>query len=407
MSTASRDPFHWSKRAELSIAQGALTNSKRPACFIRGVFPTHLERGDGAIVWDTQGKRYVDFICGLGSSLLGHAHPEIETAITAAFRKGATLSLGTPLEVELAEKLQGAFPCIERIKILKTGTEGCIAALRIARAATGRTTVLSDGYHGWSDEFVSMTPPAYGVPDVPGGHIRKFLGIDQITTDTAAVIIEPVVTDASPERQAWLKELRVKCNHTGAMLIFDEVITGYRFPRLSVARWAGVDPDLMVLGKAMGGGLPIAVVGGREKVMSSREYFISSTFAGEMCSISAALKVTQLVQTKYKLDELWAHGARFFRIFNALYPEKIRIDGYPTRGVFVGEKETIDLFRQEACKAGLLFSTSVFFSFPHIDLAERALSTCHDIMSRIKTGAVRLEGEPSVTPFAQQMRAKA
>jgi glutamate-1-semialdehyde 2,1-aminomutase len=407
MSTASRDPWHWSKRAELSIAQGALTNSKRPACFIKGVFPTHLERADGAFVWDTQGKRYVDFICGLGSNLLGHAHPEIETAITAGFRKGATLSLGTPLEVELAEKLQGAFPCVERVKILKTGTEACMAAIKIARAATGRQVVVSDGYHGWSDEFVSLTPPAYGVPDSTGEHIWKFSSLEQITPKVAAVIVEPVLTDASPERIVWLQALRAKCTETGALLVFDEVITGYRFPRLSVAKWSSVEPDLIVLGKAMGGGLPIAVVGGREKIMNACEYFISSTFAGELCSISAALKVTHLVQTKYRLEELWSHGERFFKIFNGIYPDKVRITGYPTRGVFSGDKDSIDLFRQEACKAGILFSTSVFFSFPHIYLSERVLSSCHDILGRIKTGSVRLDGEPSRTPFAQQMRAKA
>jgi len=403
MSTKSEDKWALWKRAQRTIAQGALTNSKRPEVFIKGVFPTHLVRGQGAHVWDAQDRRYVDFICGLGTNLLGHGNPEIETAITTAFRKGATLSLGTPLEVELGEKLQAAFPCVERIKVLKTGTEGCMAAVRIARAATQRKNVLTEGYHGWSDEFVSLTPPGYGVPRT-FENMATLSDVSHIDEDTAAVIIEPIATDASPQRVEWLSAVRKRCTEVGALLVFDEVITGFRFPRLSVSNFHRIEPDLMVLGKALGGGLPIAVVGGREKVMNSCEYFISSTFAGEMCSISASLKLLDLVQTKYHLDELWAHGARFFRQFNELWPEKIRVAGYPTRGVFTGEKETIDLFRQEACKAGVLFSTSVFFSFPHIPLADQVLSTCQDIITRLKTGSVKLEGEPSQTPFAQKMR---
>ena len=278
-----------------------------------------------------------------------------------------------------------------------------MAAVRIARAATGRKNVFSSGYHGWSDEFVSLTPPALGVPRTLD-HIGTLDSLDHIDFDTAAVTVEPVMTDASEERIAWLWKLRDRCDKTGALLIFDEVITGMRYQRMSVSNFHRVEPDLIVLGKAMGGGLPIAVVGGREKVMNASEYFVSATFAGEMASISAALKVMELVQTKYRLDELWSHGARFFRNFNELWPGTLQISGYPTRGVFAGEKQTIDLFRQEACKAGILFSTSVFFAFPHIQVADQVLSTCQDIITRMKTGSVKLEGEPSQTPFAQKMR---
>lgn len=405
MSTLS-DPWHWWKRAQGSIAQGALTNSKRPSCHIMGVYPTHLERGQGCHVWDTSGKRYIDFICGLGSNLLGHGHPEIEEAAVRGFRRGSTLSLGSPLEVEYAERLQAAFPgVIERIKVLKTGTEACAAAIRIARAATGRKNVLSHGYHGWTDEFVSLTPPAHGVPRT-FEHIGTLDNLEQIDEDTAAVIIEPVLVDASETRLEFLRALRAKCTETGALLVFDEIVTGFRFPMLSVSNWSRIQPDLILLGKAIGGGLPISVVGGREKVMNASEYFVSSTFAGDMVALSAALKVLDLVKDKYPMDLLWSQGARFFQTFNVLWPDAIKIKGYATRGVFDGNKDAIDLFRQEACKAGILFGSSVFFSFPHAFVTDQVLSTCQDIMLRIKTGSVRLEGEPSQSPFAQKVRSQ-
>ncbi len=390
----------WRERAKLSIAHEALTNSKRPSCFVRGVYPTHLVSGKGAVVTDTNGKKYIDFITGLGCSILGYANDEVNRAIHHRLDQGATLSLGTPLEVECAEKVKELLPWIERARFLKTGSEACAAAVRIARAKTGRQLVISDGYHSWHDEFVSLTRPAIGVN--PQEYILKheLISFD----DVAAVIIEPVITDYSEERIQYLRDLKRKCTRYGALLIFDEIITGFRWPQFSVSRFYGIEPDIICLGKAVANGLPLSIVAGKKDVMECADYFVSSTFAGETLSLASALKTMQVLQTKVSLQDLWGSGEVFLSKFNALAPELVRIVGYPTRGVFTGDEIAKALFFQESCKAGLLFGPSWFFNFSHIEYIDTVISTCRDILTKIKTGSVRLEGEMPRAPLSQQMR---
>ncbi len=392
----------WQNRAELTIAQGALTNSKRPECLVKGIFPTHLTRGQGAFVWDTDGKRYIDFICGLGSNLLGYGQSDVASAVAQRAMMGATLSLGTTLEVETGEKIKELFPFIERLKFLKNGSDACTAALRIARTYRKRATVLSDGYHGFGDEFISLVPPAHGI----GGSfpIQPLKELHEIDDTIAAVIVEPVITEWSEERIQYLKALREQCTRHGVILIFDEIITGCRFPKWSVSRYSGVEPDLICLGKAMANGMPISVVGGKSEIMNCGEYFVSATFAGETLSLAAAHKTLTLLQTKFPIDTLWERGEQFLKAFNSIAPEIVKIQGYPTRGVFVGSDLNKALFWQEACKAGMLFGPSWFFNFSHIAHMELVLSSCQDILRRIQVGSVALQGELPKKPFAQQMR---
>jgi glutamate-1-semialdehyde 2,1-aminomutase len=392
------------QRAENAIAHGALTNSKRPNCLVKGVYPTHLTMGRGCHVWDTHGNRYVDYICGLGSNLLGYGNEEIASSIYAEAITGCTLSLGTHLEVEVAEQLKGMFPWVEQMRFLKTGTDACNAAIRIARGATGRKRILSEGYHGWGDLFVSMTPPAVGVAEE--FHVEALRADKLGGEDIAAVIVEPVNIDASEERIAWMRNLRHSCTKRGILLIFDEVITGFRYPKWSVANQHGIEPDLICLGKAIANGMPLSVVAGKRAVMECGEYFVSSTFAGETCSLAAAKKTLQLLQTKHSVMDLWEQGGRFLSRFNAIAPELVRIDGYPTRGVFVGEMLNKALFWQEAVKAGILFGPSWFFNFEHARVTDAVISTCQDILGRVRAGAVKLEGALPSSPFAQRMREK-
>lgn len=394
----------WRHRAENAIAHGALTNSKRPSVFVEGVYPTHAKSGHGPYLYDANGKKFVDFIGALGSSILGYAHDEIIAAAHGALKKGATLSLGTTEEVELAELVKGIVPFVERVRFLKTGSEACAASLRIARAFTQRYGVLTHGYHGWHDEFTSLTPPAFGVPR-PFEYIG-FLDVANIPDleGIGAVIIEPVLFDYSEARRKWLQELRDKCTRSGTMLIFDEVITGFRTPKLSVSAGWGIEPDLIVMGKAMANGLPIAMVGGKKDIMNS-DYFVSSTFAGDMTAIAAAKKTIQLLMSpEYDMNRLWEAGATFLNKFNSLWPENLRIIGYPTRGKFEGDPQVKARFWQEACKAGILFGPSFFFNFSHIGEEDAVLNTCQDIMTRLKTRSVKLEGAMPVMPEAAKAR---
>lgn len=391
-------------RSVNAIAHGALTNSKRPECFVKGVYPTHLKRGHGCHVWDTHGNKYIDFICGLGTNLLGYGQEDVTEEYAKTARDGLCLSLGTDIEVKAAEKVKELFPFIEKLRFLKTGSDACSAAIRIARSYTKRDLVVSDGYHGWHDDFVSLTPPASGIPNRLSIQTLKGFTNDQ---RPAAFIVEPVGLDRSESRKDFLIRLRKTCDDTGALLIFDEIITGFRFPQFSATFEMGVTPDLICLGKGIANGGSVAVVGGKEKIMEC-DYFVSSTYAGETAPLAAALKTMTLLQTrKFDLEYLWNRGEQFVSKFNSIWKEGVWLEGYATRGVIRAiDDETRALFFQEAAKSGMLFGPSFFFNFPHIEIVDQALSNIRDILTRIKTGAVKLEGEMPVTPYAQKVRSQ-
>jgi glutamate-1-semialdehyde 2,1-aminomutase len=392
------------KLAEGIIAQKALTNSKRPASFVEGVYPTHVLSGSGCMLTDTAGNQYIDFICGLGANLLGYGNSPVVEAGIKALREGPTLSLSTDLEIKLGKKINEVMPFVERIKVLKSGSEGCTAAVRIARAFNKRQVLLTHGYHGWHDEFVSMQPPAFGVTH--HANIGKLVNLDQITNETAAVILEPVITELNDVRIEWLRDLRDKCTKTGTVLIFDETITALRFPNFCVANYLSIAPDIIIFGKALGNGMPISIVAGKKEVMECCEYFVSSTFAGERVSIASSIEVLTQLQKNYDLNSLWEKGKYFCQKFNELFKD-VKIDGYPTRGVLKGEPFDKAIFMQEACKAGLLFGASWFFNFNHIEKMDLTFSTLKEIALKMNIGNITLEGNMPKSPFAQQVREKA
>lgn len=390
------------RRAQDCIAQSYLTNSKRPESLVKGVFPTHVSRGLGCFLWDHQGKKYLDMICGLGTSLLGYAHPRVNAAIAAQLEKGASHSLATHVEIEAAEKLKELFTFVDAVKWTKTGSDACSAAIKIARAKTGRSLVLSEGYHGTHDSFVGLTPPAVGVPtNLAMAMLSSYQGP---WDEVAAVIVEPFITDTSADRVDWLRDLRTICTKHGAVLIFDEIITGFRVPKWSVAAYIGVTPDLICLGKAIANGMPLAAVGGKYDIMNCGEYFWSSTYAGETLSLVAAKEVMRLLQTTYDVDWLWGNGHRFLDEFNGLWPEKLSIAGYPSRGAFQGDVLTKALFWQECCRAGILMGPSWWLNFPAIDETRNAMDAIRAIVGRLRRGDVQLVGELPKSPFAQKMR---
>jgi glutamate-1-semialdehyde aminotransferase len=265
--------------------------------------------------------------------------------------------------------------------------------------------LLSDGYHGHGDEWVSLTPPAMGVPPVHA-YIRQLPNdfTDDQIAEADAVILEPVKVDASDARRMWLQRLRDSCTRAGTILIFDEVVTGFRFPKYSVSSFWGIEPDLIVLGKALAGGMPLAAVGGKYAVMNGAEYFVSSTYAGEVLSLAAAKASMTLLQTRHDLNDLWRKGQHFLDQFNSVCPDKVRIEGYPTRGAFSGDPEARAQFFQEACRAGMLFGPSWFYSFPLAEESRDAMLVIKSILGRVARGEVKLEGELPRSPFSQRVR---
>jgi glutamate-1-semialdehyde 2,1-aminomutase len=390
------------KRAQDAVAQGALTNSKHPSSHVFGVYPTHMTGGSGGYLFDTNQKRYVDYICGLGANLFGYSPPKLTEHLARYLYGGFSHSFPTVHEVEAAEKLKTMFYFCDKFKFLKTGSAACSAAIKMARAYTGRKLVLSQGYHGHDDEFVSLTSPAVGVHTCMD--IATY-GDDIDLKDVAAVIIEPVITDASPERIAWLQDLRVRCTKAGTVLIFDEIITSFRFDKHSVAHSTNVLPDLICIGKAMANGLPLSAVGGRKEILDG-PYFISTTFAGEILSLQSLCWTvdTLMLDPKFKIAKLWEAGERFIKNFNAIGAPFVSIEGYPTRGVIKGEPLAKALFFQEAVRAGFLFGPSFFYSFANMEHDFLLFTFLKDFCDRMKLGGIELIGDMPTSPFAERVR---
>jgi glutamate-1-semialdehyde 2,1-aminomutase len=395
--------FEWHRRALDSIHGGALTNSKRAESFVKGVYPTHFASGNGCYLYTPEGKKYIDMIAALGTNLFGYNNQQINTAVIKQMAKGSVLSFGTTIEVEAAELAKDIFPWINKVRFLKTGTEACLAALRIARAHTGKSLILSDGYHGWSDEFVSLTPPANGI--YLKHDILPLKGNENLIGRAAAVIVEPVVTEFNEERVIYLNNLREETKKHGTLLIFDEIITAFRWPKFSVSNDVGVFPDIICVGKCMAGGLPLSMVGTARDVGENKDWFVSGTFYGDTYALAAFKEAVTLLKNTYKIEQLWRQGEYFKNEFNKIWPDGVRMDGYPTRGIFTAKDDlTKALFFQESCRAGILVGASWFINFKHIDLMEMMLNSFKDILFKIKNNKLELDGEMPKKPFAQTQR---
>lgn len=376
--------MNWDARAKASIAQGSTTFSKRSDQYIEGVSPTHAISGYGpAMVVETlQGNQeiMIDMVCGLGSNLLDVRN---------------NFSLPSTQEVVLAERIKALFPCIDKVKILKTGTAATDAAVRIARAYTGKSLVWGTGYHGSSDLWVSVEDPGVGTFFQ---FYQKFTNLENLVENLrmisvneglAAVIIEPVQLDMGV--RPLLEEIRRLCAEKEIILIHDEVITGFRFLDYSVSNHFGIQPDLICLGKALGNGAAISIVGGRDEIMETEGLFISNTHNGELSGVVAALQTLDFL-TREKISDLWDRGEAFQFAFNKLTP-KIKIVGYPTRGEWRGEDEFKALFMQEMSKRGYFIGRAFFITHAHTaEILSQCLTVASDVVARIDAGLVKLEG---------------
>jgi glutamate-1-semialdehyde 2,1-aminomutase len=251
-----------------------------------GGTPRVIERALGARVWDVDGNELIDYVGSWGPMILGHAHPAVVDAIQHAAARGTSYGAPNPHEVELGELIVGAMPSIERLRFVSSGTEAAMSAIRLARAATGRETIvkMAGGYHGHADALlVEPGSGAIGMPasaGVTAGAARDTLvapyndldAVDRIVQehDVAAVIVEPVAANMGvvAPLPGYLEGLRASTARHGTLLIFDEVITGFRVARGGAQERYGVTPDLTVLGKIIGGGLPVGAYGGRADLMS-------------------------------------------------------------------------------------------------------------------------------------------
>jgi glutamate-1-semialdehyde 2,1-aminomutase len=303
-----------------------------PVRSFRGVGgdPLFITRGRGSLVWDADGNEYIDLLGSWGPLILGHAHPSVVMAVRETVAKGTSFGAPIPSEVELARLINGAFPSMELVRLVSSGTEAAMSAIRVARAFTGRDKVVkfAGGYHGHSDGLLVQAGSGgatFSVPDsagVPASYARETLVaryndtasvqalFDAFPGEIAAVIVEPVAGNMGvvPPRDGFLQGLRELTRAHGALLIFDEVITGFRVAYGGAQALYGVTPDLTCLGKIIGGGLPVGAYGGRGEVMELvaplGPMYQAGTLSGNPIAVAAGIATIQALQRSGVYDTL-------------------------------------------------------------------------------------------------------
>lgn len=304
------------ERAEALIPLGSQTFSKSRVQFPAGAAPLFVTHGDGGRTWDVDGNEYVDMVCGLLCTLLGHRDPDVDAAVRAQLDRGIGFSLATELEADLAERIVDIVPSVEQVRFAKNGSDATAAAVRIARAATGRDRIIACGYHGWQDWYIGATSRDRGVPAAVREltHMAPYNDLNAVrdlfrahSGEVAALVMEPMAA-VWPE-DGYLGSLAELVRGEGAVLIFDEIITGFRFAPGGAQAYFGVKPDLTALGKGLGNGLPISVIGGRTDLMAEMErVFVSGTFGGEALSLAAAIAVVDKIRREPVIETLWQTG---------------------------------------------------------------------------------------------------
>lgn len=371
------------KRAQGLIPALTQTLAKGPGQYVDGVAPNYLVRGRGARVWDADGNEYLDFNMAVGPISLGYCYEAVDNAIRDQLADGITFSLMHPLEVEVAELIREVVPNAESVRFSKTGCDVTTAAVRLARAYTGREKVLCCGYHGWHDWYIAVTDRNGGIPDSTLDLTYTFnyndIGsvIDSIDHDTACVILEPFVFEAP--REDFLKKLRDVCTEFGVVLIFDEMWTGFRIATGGAQEYFGVDADLACFSKAIANGMPLSVLTGRHDIMKllEKDVFFFTTFGGETLSLAAAKATINEIRNNDVPARLAELGARLREGYNAIAAELgmtyTRCTGFDCRSIVTFDAsasnplEMKSLLQQEMILRGILWSGFHTMCFSHTD----------------------------------------
>lgn len=296
---------------------GAQTYSKSSRYYPEGNAPAFIEKGQGCYMYDVDGNEFIDFVCGLGPITIGYNIKEVNDAVKNQVDKGITFSLQSPDEVKLAEKLTEIVPCAEMVRFVKNGGDATSAAVRLARAFTKRDLVALAGYHGMHDWSIGATENNRGVPE-DVSNLTKIFEYNNIESlqdlfDTypnqiAAVILEPI--QANGPKDGFLEQVKEITHKNGAILIFDEVVSGFRYALGGASELYNIVPDMATFGKGMGNGLPISAVAGRRDIMKLIEegIFVSTTFGGEALSLAGSIAALEILSQEGVYERFWELG---------------------------------------------------------------------------------------------------
>ncbi len=308
------------ERALKTLPGAAGTFSKSASQLALGYSPMILQKAQGSRVWDVDGNEYIDYMMGLGPVILGHCYEPVVEAQIAQLKKGQAFSLTCPIEIEVAELLCELIPSAEMVRFAKNGSDVTSAAVKLARFVTGRDHIAAGGYHGFQDWYIGITDRNAGIPEAVRALSHRFNQHDpeslkslfeQYPDQIAAVIIEPAMHSREPDADLLNKLVEIT-HQNGAIIIFDEIITGFRFGVGGVQKLTGVTPDLSTFGKAMANGAPVSAVVGRKDLMKyfASEVFFSFTFAGEAVSLSAAKKTIEILRNDSVINHIHSLGRK-------------------------------------------------------------------------------------------------
>lgn len=364
------------KDSQKNVVSGTCTYSKSANRYVEEVYPYFLEGGSGVFVNDGDGNQYIDYPCALGAIILGYAHPYVNERVCERIKRGTIFSMPSVKEMELAKTISALIPSMESMRFLKSGSEAVSAAVKIARSYTKREVILSNGYHGWHDWSTPITPRNSGTPksyatsifDLPYNNLvvtENFLKMG----DVAAIVIDPFIFN----EPTWdYFDGLIKLAHKyGALVIFDEVVTGIRWPKYSVQGQYGVTPDLTCLGKTLANGIPISCVGGKRKIMEelNKDCFVSSTFGGDLIGIEGALATLRVATDNDLPDRIQESGSMLKDGFNNL-AESMSLEasciGNPARQKLVFPSPAHKaLFWQGCLKRGVFLGNAQHTSLAH------------------------------------------
>ena len=414
------------KKAMKIIPGGSQTFSKGPSQFTNNFAPKYLKRGKGCKVWDEDGNSYIDYVMGCQPLILGYSDKDINEAVSKQLKVGSTFSLMNKLEIEVAELLVKHIPSAEMVRFGKNGGDATTIAIKIARAATKKQKIAFCGYHGWHDWFIASTDKSNGIPKFNNDLIHSFeynniKSLENVfnnnKNEIACVIMEPI-TVPEPKcftkvcknklcrinkvcRNNFLHKVKKICKKNNALLIFDEVVTGFRYSIGGAQEYYNVTPDLTALAKGISNGVPLSAIVGKKKYMSllANDVFFSFTYGGECLGLAAAKTCIKKLIKKKVPHHLQNVGSFFQTNLNKIIKKYeldsfLSCDGHPCRSIFTIKDyknyknlEIKTFIQQELFRRGILWAAYHSLSYMHkkkdIKKTLKAFDETFEILSKI------------------------
>lgn len=345
------------ERSLRAIPWATQTNAKRHAGQETPSQPPFIKRAKGCRLWDLDGKEYIDYRAALGPIILGYRYPAIDDAVRRQMELGTLFSMASPIEAEAAEAILDTLGWADKIRFMKTGADACASCLRLARSKTGRDHFLTSGYHGYQDWF-ALAWPNHGIPaaleefvhEIDYGDLEAVEYVfQQYGSRLAAVMVTPVEWHRPVSRE-YLRALRSRCNEHGTVLVFDEILTGFRLTNAGARGYFDIEPDMAAYAKGMANGYPLSAYAGKAEFMDTLDQtIITTTYAGETLSLAAAQAAMQVFQDEPVIEHLAAMGERLRAGLNQIFADR----GYPAQAHGLPQALSIDFQAHDDAKRDL------------------------------------------------------